>query len=192
MTPTGGAETRGARAERDNAPKEPTQRKAGQDRNEKGDLANWQKMKEILKEIAESLTGVQEAGVRDEIRSKVTLAERVADAIYGRAASQAQNGIAKTIKEMDKKIDALVKMEGTQKARSWAEIAAVHASRITPPTAQRTAVRVRLPEAKGKTPTELLEAVKPTIQGAYAVRQLRSGDIEVMVPDQNAKDRALN
>ena len=63
---------------------------------------------------------------------------------------------------------------------------------MNPPATQRTTVRVRLLEAEGKTPAELLEAVKPTIQGAYAVRQLRSGDVEVMVPDQNAKNRAFN
>ena len=44
-------------------------------------------MKGILKEIAESLTGVQEVCVREEIRSKVMLAERMVDAIYRQAAS---------------------------------------------------------------------------------------------------------
>ena len=119
------------------------------------------------------------------------LAERVADAIYGQAASHAQNTIIKTIKEMDKKVDALVNKAGTQKGRSWAEVAAGNASSILPP-AQRTTIRVRLQEAQGKSPPELLAAVKPAIQGAYAVRQLRSGDVEVMMTDQNAKDKALN
>ena len=49
-----------------------------------------------------------------------------------------------------------------------------------------------IPEAEGKTPADLLEEVKPVLQGAYAVRQLRSGDVEVMVPDRKAKDQALN
>lgn len=34
--------------------------------------------------------------------------------------------------------------------------------------------------------------MKPLIAGAYAVRQLRSGDIEVSVPDQHTNDRVLN
>jgi len=51
---------------------------------------------------------------------------------------------------------------------------------------------VRLLEAQGKSPPELLEAVKLVIQGAYTVRQLRSGDVEVMMTDQNVKDKALN
>ncbi len=192
MPPAGGADERGTRAERDDAPEGRTQRTAGQIHHEKGDLAKWQKMKGILKEIAESLTGVQEVKVREEIRNKVMLAERVADAIYGQAASQAQNAIIKTIKEMDKKLDTLVNKTGAQKARSWAEVAAGNNPNMPLPAAQRTAIRVRLPEAQGKTPPELLEAVKPAIQGACAVRQLRSGDIEVMMTDQNAKDRALN
>jgi len=48
----------------------------------------------------------------------------VADAIYGQAVSQAQNTIIKMIKEMDKKVDALVNKTGTQKGRSWAEVVA--------------------------------------------------------------------
>lgn len=60
MTPTGGADAQGTRVDHDNAPEVPAQRKAGQDRSERGNLANWQKMKGILKEIVESLTGVQE------------------------------------------------------------------------------------------------------------------------------------
>ena len=72
-------------------------------------------MKGILKEITESLVGVIEVEVREEIWSKVMLAERVADAIYGQAASQVQNTIIKMIKEMDKKVDTLVNKVGIQK-----------------------------------------------------------------------------
>jgi len=57
---------------------------------------------------------------------------------------------------------------------------------------QRHAVRVRMPEAQGQTPDEILKAVKPIIKGAYAIRTLRSGDIDVMVPDQKTKDAAIN
>ena len=72
-------------------------------------------MKGILKEITESLVRVIEVEVREEIWSKVMLAERVADAIYGQAASQVQNTIIKMIKEIDKKVDTLVNKAGTQK-----------------------------------------------------------------------------
>ena len=40
---------------------------------------------------------------------------------------------------------------------------------------------MRIAGAEGKTLTELLAIVKPVIHGAYAVRTLRSGDIDVIV-----------
>ena len=51
------------------------------------------------------------------------------------------------------------------------------------PIAQRSVVRVRMTETEGKSNTEILTAVRTVIQGAYAVKMMRSGDIEVMVPD---------
>ena len=47
----------------------------------------------------------------------------------------------------------------------------------TLPTMQCTA------DTKGKKPAEILAAIKPTIQGAYVICPLKSGDIDVMVPD---------
>jgi len=78
------------------------------------------------------------------------------------------------------------------KPQTWAGVAAQGIRQLVEPLTQRTAVRVRLPDAQGKSPTEILATVKPLIAGAYAVRQLRSGDIEVSVPDQHTKDRVLN
>src|SRR5436190_13975175 len=160
MPPPGGTQTRGTRAKRDNAPEGGTQGEAVRNHNERGDLTKWQKMKGILKDITESLVGVIKVEVREEIRSKVILTERVADAIYGQAASQAQNMIIKIIKEMDKKVDALVNKAGTQKGRSWAEVVAGNPPGILL-LVQRLVIRVRLPEAQGKSPPEFLEVVKP-------------------------------
>jgi hypothetical protein len=39
---------------------------------------------------------------------------------------------------------------------------------------------------------EILAEARQSIPGAYAIRQLRSGDIDVMVPDQATKDKILN
>lgn len=47
-------------------------------------------------------------------------------------------------------------------------------------------------DTEGKTKGEILAGVTPAVRGAYAVRILRSGDVEVMVKDQVAKDAALN
>ena len=75
---------------------------------------------------------------------------------------------------------------------SWAVVAVKAARYQTASIAQRLAVRVRMSEMVGKSNSEILTVVRIVIQGAYAVKPMRSGDIEVMVPDQAAKDRALN
>ncbi len=45
-------------------------------------------------------------------------------------------------------------------------------------------------QAKGKGNEEILKEIRKTITGAAAIRVLRSGDIDVTVPDETAKDRA--
>jgi hypothetical protein len=58
-----------------------------------------------------------------------------------------------------------------------------------------TSVKARIANTEGKTPTELLAAVRPANDTTgVRVWPLKSGDIEVMVPDQlqKAKDHALN
>jgi hypothetical protein len=93
-----------------------------------------------------------------------------------------EDTVDKRLKSLERKIDTIIDGTKTQKGQTWASIAAAAAQppRAVIPITTRTAVRVRIPEAEGKTPAELLDAVKPVIQGAYAVRQLRSGDVEVM------------
>ena len=80
----------------------------------------------------------------------------------------------------------LAKASPTPKGKSWANVASqsyeatMARSAATP---ERAAVRVRLEGAKDKSSTELLAEAKKVIPGAFAVRQLRSGDVDVMVPD---------
>ena len=57
---------------------------------------------------------------------------------------------------------------------------------------ERTAIRIRLEGGKDKSPNEILTEAKKVILGAYAVRLLKSRDIDVMVPDQATKDCVLN
>lgn len=51
-------------------------------------------------------------------------------------------------------------------------------------------MRIRIPADNSA--AESLARVKPMIPGAYAVKPLRSGDVEVVVPDQKTKDQVLN
>jgi len=81
---------------------------------------------------------------------------------------------------------------GRSPANTWVGVAAQGIHQLVELLLQRTAVRVQLPDTQGKSFTELLATVKPLIAGAYAVKQLRSGDIEVSVPDQRTKDQVLN
>src|SRR5438045_7795905 len=79
------------------------------------------------------------------------------------------------------KIDAIATGIKSQKGQTWASVAAAPAM-CTLPTMQCTAVRVYITDTKGKMPADILAAIKPTIQGAYAIHPLKSGDIDVMVP----------
>ena len=65
MPPPGGTQTRGTRPERDNAPEGGTQGEAGRHRNERSDLAKWQKTKGILKEIIYGSRGKVAVAVND-------------------------------------------------------------------------------------------------------------------------------
>ena len=52
-------------------------------------------------------------------------------------------------------------------------------------------VRVRMPEAIGVEPEQLLTLIKAHIPKAVAVRVLHSSNIEVMFPNQQAKDQTI-
>jgi hypothetical protein len=47
-----------------------------------------------------------------------------------------------------------------------------------------------MPQAKSKSAEEILKKIKPTISGAAAVRMLQSGDIDVTLLNEEAKDKA--
>ena len=55
----------------------------------------------------------------------------------------------------------------------------------------RATVRVRTPEAAGTDPERILTSIKVHIPKAVAVRVLCSGDVEVTLPNQEAKDQTL-
>lgn len=77
--------------------------------------------------------------------------------------------------------------------KTWASVAAQAARTAYAAAApQRAMVRVRLEETQGKAPKELLEVIQRKIPAAYAIRTLHSGDIDVHVTSQTAKDQVLN
>ena len=73
-----------------------------------------------------------------------------------------QDNLDARFKTLEEKINAIAIGIKTPKGQTWASVTAAPAVRALP-TAQRASVRVRIADAEGKTPTELLAAVKPVI-----------------------------
>jgi hypothetical protein len=109
-----------------------------------------------------------------------------------RTAQRSESPVEKRLASIESALNKIASPQLASKTESWAAIASKAVRREAVPIAQRPAVRVRIPDIAGKTNPEILTAVRAVIKGAYAVKPLRSGDIEVMVPDQTAKDHALN
>jgi hypothetical protein len=70
-----------------------------------------------------------------------------------------------------------------QLGQTWAKVAAQQATYTATASVepQRTAVRIQLEGGKDKSASEILTEAKKVIPGAYAVRPLKSGDVDVMV-----------
>jgi hypothetical protein len=83
-----------------------------------------------------------------------------------------------------------------QKSATWAAIAAGAGSGTTEVRSSakpaRATIRVRIADTQDMPPGQLLETAKKHIPAAFAVRPLRSGDVDIYVPDQAEKDRVLN
>ena len=167
-----------------------TPKDRGHKPNSEDKTAEWYKIIGQLTELGSDLAKPNGAPPRAKLQEVVQNALRMLR-VCGPPATQTENNLEAKLNSLEGKIDAIAANVKSQRGQTWASVAAAPAPR-TLPTAQRTAVRVRIADAKGKTPAEILAAIKPTIQGAYAVRPLKSGDIDIMVPDQKAKDQALN
>lgn len=63
---------------------------------------------------------------------------------------------------------------------------------VAAPLVNKTTVRIRIPGSEEMLPTQLLTLAKEHIQEAYAVRQPRSQDTEVLVHSASQRDAALN
>ena len=88
-----------------------------------------------------------------------------------------------------------VKGEGAPSriGKTWANVATSSLRQASAPQAmhpERHTVQVQIAHAKGLGNEEILREVKKTITRAVVVRVLHSGDIDVTVPNESAKDRA--
>ena len=186
----------------------------GNESNQKrNESAEWQKIKDDLTKIKEGLKKKEEwrlAGELEGVIARVSHASSSEDALKTEAPLKRIETLIKSNAEklearIDATTDALSKLQSgrlggyTTSAGSgssggtYASVAAMGMRQAGSPSAMnptRHTVRVQMPQAKGKTNEEILKEVKKTISGAAAVRVLHSGDIDVTVPDEAAKDRA--
>ena len=123
--------------------------------------------------------------------------ERVAQAIRMLDALDTQSEVSmeKRLQKIENAINGIT-ARTAQGTKSWAAVAAKPAilgQGLPVPPVKRPAVRVRLdePAKQEDTASDLLAKVKPAIPMAIAVRKLQSGDVDVFVKDQTAKDLAL-
>lgn len=75
------------------------------------------------------------------------------------AENRNQNDLEGRFKKLEEKLDAIATGFTSQEAQTWASVAAAAPAARTLPIAQRTAVRVRIADAEGKTPAELVAAI---------------------------------
>jgi hypothetical protein len=68
--------------------------------------------------------------------------------------------------------------------RRWADVAA-SAVQAEPP---RPVIRARIPDTTDKTPSEILEIVRPAIPQAIAIYKLKSGDVDIRLTSQAQRD----
>jgi hypothetical protein len=111
-------------------------------------------------------------------------------------ASKGQDATEERLIRIEASLEKLTKASPAAKAvpdLSRAKVAAQQATRmVNASTPQRATVRIRMEGTKVKSAGEILAEAKKVISGAYAVRPLHSGDIDIVVPDQATKDRILN
>jgi hypothetical protein len=180
----------GASQETRREPHSQTQPQGDEGNQKQKGNANWQKLKEDLTKIKKGLE--KEVGISPWYVKELS-------EVIARVPHASSTGTAPAIEDRLAKIEALLKAQNgssnsTQtQGTTWAGVAArgmrqAGAPAETHPT--RHTVRVQMNQAKGLSNEEILREVKKTITGAAAVRVLRSGDIDVTVPDETAKDRA--
>jgi hypothetical protein len=155
---------------------------------------------EIGQQLIDCLNNIQgdlrneEENIPESTRDRITAALQDAFALartLRTTADHPKDPIEQRLSNIKSALGRLEHRKPEQK-NTWAAVAALAARREAAPIAQRPALRVRMAEMEGKPNTEILAEVKKVIKSAYAVKTMRSGDIEVMVSSQAAKDLALN
>lgn len=150
--------------------------------------AHWHYVKDTLHQLQ---AGLGKWGEKEErlLDALVTRVNRVADEYR-----TSRGSVEARLERIENLLKAPPNPRSAAAPRgSWAAVAAgglrdAGAPESAQPT--RHTVRVQLAQAAGLNNENILKELKKTIPSAAAVRVLKSGDIDVTVPDEAAKDRA--
>jgi hypothetical protein len=190
---------------------QPTQRGQQQEQETPQAYKDWQDLINSLQRISTELSKEEENPRQDiiqllakeikratESRDQDSPPKRGQEQDQGHQLDRIETEIQALRQELNKTPPLVEKgPEKGQSPRSWANIAAQQAQEILTTTALNpqvgTTIRIR-PESnlKGKPPKDLLEIARTAVPAAFAVRPLRSGDLDLYVKTQAIKDKILN
>jgi hypothetical protein len=170
--------------------------KGGEQQDKEGVTnADWQQHIDSLLSIEDDLKKEEERAPKARILRELEKAIKQARALWS-CATRGRDATEERLIRIEASLDKITKSplaQRSQLGQTWAKVAAQATHTATASVApQRTAIRIRLEGGKDKSAGEILTEAKKVIPGAYAVRPLQSGDIDVLVPDQATKDRILN
>lgn len=165
-----------------------TNRNEGGKTNEEDEHVDWQFVKESLNKLQADLGKIAEKEKRL-LNALITRVDR---------AVKHHQGLKGSVKAWLDRIETLLKappnhQQATGPRGSWAAVAAKgtrHAGATEPPQPIRHTIRVQLAQAAGLDNESILKELKKTIPNAAEVRVLKSGDIDVTVPDEATKEKA--
>jgi hypothetical protein len=160
----------------------------------KENINTWKETLQNLLSIKESLLKGEDSNLAHaEAISKIIA--RVERATVGVGTSA---GLEERLERIENLLQKSSKQQEAPKNATWPDIVAggtrhnhsdyAYGNHVTLNHKWHT-VRIQLAQAKGLESEQILQEVKKTIPGAAAVRVLRSGDIDVTVPDEATKDK---
>jgi hypothetical protein len=167
--------------------------------------ADWHTLIDALINVESDLKKEEETPARAATRASLAQAISQAQSLW-RAANRGPvavdtrlNRIENSQNRIENTLDRIAKRDPPARGArgsTWAHVAAYSPAARRPiatnASSRRTTIRIRMEGAKDRSPNEILTEAKKHLTDALAVRPLRSGDIDVIVPDQATKDRLLN
>jgi hypothetical protein len=163
----------------------------GSSKDATGNKPKWLKIVDDLIALEGEIESISKQKAKDAIRRVIQKFQEIDAA--AQTSCEVITALEKGFQKLEERLSTkLGGSKGPAKGATWANVAAAAVPQPTAVAPTRPTVRIRIPEAADKSAAELLARVKPMIPGAYAVKPLRSGDIEVVVPDQRTKDHVLN